>query len=169
MVSAPPRASAQTPDPSGSSPALPPPVPSAAPSALLPPAATPASMPPAPEPPPSDRSSVGPTVALVGFSITALGVIVGTISGGVAMSKTSSLRDACGGTVCPKSKQDDIDSARNAAGLSTVSFVLAAIGAVVGVNGLILWNADRPASSTSARVQWRPTVGLGSAGVQGSF
>jgi len=112
---------------------------------------------------------VAPTITLVGFGLTAAGLIVGTIAGGIAVSKTSTLRDECGGTVCPKSRQSDIDSAKNMAGLSTVSFVVAAIGAVVGINGLLLWNADRPAASSSAKVRWRPAIGLRSAGIEGSF
>ncbi len=138
--------------------------------AAAPPAPTPVSLAPSPPPPQSSRDSGDMTLAYAGFGTAIAGAVVGGISGVLALSKTSQLRTDCGGTVCPASKQSDIDSARNMAGLSTVSFAIALIGVVVGVNGLAV--ASGPSTQTSAAtqpLQVRPMVGLGSAGLEGSF
>jgi hypothetical protein len=105
-----------------------------------------------------------------GFAAVGVGVVVGSISGIWAISKTSKLKSDCGGTVCPAARQDDIASAKNLAGLSTVSFAFALIGAVVGFNGYTLWkDSSKSTAAANAVVHVKPVVGLGSAGLEGSF
>jgi hypothetical protein len=92
------------------------------------------------------------------------------VSGIWALSKTSDLRSSCGGTVCKPDRQNDIASAKNFAALSTASFALAIVGAALGVNGLLLWGASSPQEKpAAARLVVRPIVGLGAAGLEGSF
>jgi hypothetical protein len=121
---------------------------------------------------PPASSNNGTVAALVygGFATAGAGVLVGSVVGILAISKTSKLKSDCGGTVCPADRADDISSAKNLAGLSTVSFAIALVGVAVGVNGLILWNdtpAKQPAQTSAVRI--RPVLGLGAAGLEGSF
>ncbi|MBI5535143.1 MAG: hypothetical protein HY898_20620 [Deltaproteobacteria bacterium] len=110
------------------------------------------------------------TLTYGGLATAGVGVVIGSVTGIMALSKTSQLKSDCGGTVCPSSKQDDLNSARNMAGLSTVSFAIALVGAAVGFNAMILWG-DAPAKQPppTTAVQVRPVLGLGSAGLEGSF
>jgi hypothetical protein len=78
----------------------------------------------------------------------------------------------CKGTQCPPSTYGDIDAAHTLATVSTVSFVVAGIAATVGVVGLLsapAASAKKRAQQGGATVAIAPWVGLGSAGIAGSF
>ena len=117
-----------------------------------------------------------PTYAYVGFGVGGLGLVVGSITGVMALSKASDLEDTCGGTRCPPEEQDDIDSGKSLATVSNVGFVLAVLGAGVGVYGLV-WDRG-PTASTASRgtrpsrsqaLVVMPTIGPGSIGLAGRF
>jgi hypothetical protein len=136
---------------------------------------------------PSQGSSGGSNVMIFGgFGLAAVGAIAGTVTGIMSMSKTSSVKNSgkCSGNVCNTSEDGDISSAKTLATVSTISFIAGGVGAAVGVSGLFVGGGssgdpsattpaqspDAPASDTSlVRVHVTPWVGVGSAGVSGTF
>lgn len=113
-----------------------------------------------PQPRPTAAAGTSPWV-YVGFGVAGAGVLVGSVSGGVALSKASAAKDDCVDDRCPPSAHDDIDSGRTWGTVSTVSFIVAALGA--GVGGYALWSSKPEKAKVEA---W---VAPGSAGVRGKF
>ena len=113
-----------------------------------------------PQPRPSAAAGTSPWV-YVGFGVAGAGVLVGSVSGGVALSKASAAKEDCVDDRCPPSTHDDIDSGRTWGTVSTVSFIVAAVGA--GVGGYALWSSKPEKSRVEA---W---VAPASAGVRGKF
>lgn len=122
---------------------------------------------PAPAPPPDGKEgrAMSPLV-YVGFGVAGVGVIAGSVTGLMMFSKKSALEEGCTqDKLCPPETKSDYDAAYTAATISTVSFIVAGLGAGVGLYGLL---SSKPASSGSAaRVE--PWAGLGSGGVRGTF
>jgi hypothetical protein len=112
------------------------------------------------------RRSTPNWVALSGFGFAGLGVVVGTITGVASIAQTSSLKDRCPNDRCPPNAAGDLDSASALATTSTVAFVIAGIGAAVGVAGLLL-APKRPETSSAARVE--PWIGAGAVGLRATF
>ncbi|MBM4357196.1 MAG: hypothetical protein FJ096_03720 [Deltaproteobacteria bacterium] len=110
---------------------------------------------PAPVSPSSPRS---PTMAYVGFGLAGLGLVVGTATGIAALAKDKAL--VCPNNLCPPESEAELKSVMGLAHASTASFVIAGVGATLGVVGLF-WG--REAASTTV------LVGPGSVGLQGRF
>jgi len=127
---------------------------------------------PAPEKkrPPKQPASTGGPWVYVGFGVAGAGVLVGSVTGIMALSKTASAEEGCVDDRCPPSTHDDIDAGRTLGTVSTVAFAVAVLGAGVGVYALLSSDEKPPADdrgSRSPRVEaW---VGVGSAGVRGAF
>lgn len=131
------------------------------------------------EPPETHKSGGSKVLMFGGFGLAGAGVIVGSITGILSMSKTSSIKGStgCSGTVCGPTEYSDISSAKSMATLSTVSFIAAGAGAALGVIGLLTGNGASaapsatpekpPADETTSRIE--PWLGLGAAGVRGTF
>ena len=133
------------------------------------------------EQPPETTGKSGFSKALMfgGFGLAGAGVIAGTITGIMSMSKTNGVKSSagCAGSVCGPAEYDDINSAKSLATISTVSFVAAGVGAVLGVVGVITGNGSSAASpstspekapdETTSRIE--PWVGFGAAGLRGTF
>lgn len=136
-------------------------------------------------PPPADESSSHGSPLLIwgGFGLAGAGVIAGSITGVLAMSKANNVKNSgqCqnNGTLCNPSEDGDISSGKTMATISTVSFIVAGVGAVVGVVGLFVGGGSSPAANpdtkpseapaSDAKLRVTPWIGLGSAGVSGSF
>ena len=130
-----------------------------------------------PEPPP--ESSGGNKLLLFGgFGLAGAGVIAGSVTGLLAISKANSIKgsSACSGTSCNPSVDGDLSAGKTMATISTVSFIVAGVGAALGVTSFFVGGssaapnrpADAPASEPSA-ARVVPWIGLGSAGVRGAF
>ncbi len=117
-----------------------------------------------------------------GFSLAGAGVIAGSITGLLAISKANSVKgsSACqnsGGTeVCNPSEDGDSSSGKTMATVSTISFIVAGVGAALGITGFFVGGSSAPAAAptdapapdqSAARIV--PWIGLGSAGVSGTF
>lgn len=102
-----------------------------------------------------------------GFGLAGVGALVGGITGMMSISQTDTLKKECGGTKCPASRQGEIDSANALATVSTITFVVAGVGAAVGVTGLVMLLTKPSPAQTGARI--RPWIGAGMAGLEGSF
>ena len=127
-------------------------VPAAA--AIPPPIAPPAYVPPPPE---KTRSPL----VYAGFGTAAVGLVVGTVTGILTLSKTSTLDSACPNHRCPPSSQSDIDAASTLGAISTTAFIIAGAAAAVGVIGLFVVPSDAPAPKTGLFVS--------PAGLSGTF
>jgi hypothetical protein len=129
-------------------------------------------------------------ITWAGVGLAGVGVVAGSITGILELSKASALSDECskvavnGKKACanPQS-QSDLSTAQTLATISTVSFIAAGVGAAVALGSLVVGhpvpaaaNAPPPSAARSdarrARgAQWivTPWIGLGAAGLRGSF
>lgn len=110
---------------------------------------------------PAERSFLAPGIA---FGVGGAGLIVGVVAGAVTAAKSDSLKTTCGDAlVCPTGVRSEGDAALAAAHASTVGFVVAGVGAAVGVTLLLL--PSKPAKT--ARMEL--VVGPSFTGVKGAF
>jgi hypothetical protein len=86
------------------------------------------------------------TLAYVGFGVGGVGLLVGAISGGVALSNASSAKDFCQDTRCRVEAGHYIDTSNAFADVSTVAFSVGVAGVALGVIGLFTAGPDKPAS-----------------------
>ena len=120
-------------------------------------------------------SGGGKGPAIVSLAIGGAGLIVGTVAGILALSTKSTLNGECGPskTACPGGAQSDINSLSTKATVSTIGFGVGIVGGVVGIillatsHGSETPQAPPSAGATALRVS--PWIGLGSAGLEGSF
>lgn len=133
------------------------------PGAVVPPAGGAASQDTAP--PASSSSPARPVLIFGGFGLVAVGAVVGSVTGFMALSKGSSVKNACDGLTCPTSVNGDLTSGRSLATVSTISFIVAGVGAAAGVVGLAL----HPHTEGGASAWLTPWVGPGGAGVAGAL
>jgi hypothetical protein len=118
---------------------------------------------PAPTPVVDTKPSSTSPLVYVGFGVAGVGLIVGGVTGALAMSKASSLNDACTDGRCPPANHADVDAYHRLGTISTISFVAAGVGAAVGIYGVL----SSPKKETHAHIT--PFVGVGSIGVVGAF
>lgn len=122
---------------------------------------------------PTEVPSGSSPLTWIGFGVAGAGVVVGSITGLLAMSKTSSAKEVCEGNLCPPAAHDDLASARTMSTISTVSFIVAGVGVGVGIYGLVAGGSTKPTTSTGANFgPFRgvtANVGLGSIGLSGNF
>lgn len=120
-----------------------------------------------------DKASGGGLSPLVyaGFGVGAAGIIAGTVTGIISLSKTSSIKDQCDGATgaCPAATAEDISSANTIANVSNISFALGAAGVAVGVVGIFLSGGAKKAPPPTTGLRVTPVVGPGSVGVVGVF
>lgn len=109
----------------------------------------------------------GPNVpAIAALSVGALGLALGVTGGIVVASRSSTLSQTCVHQVCPPNAQSDIGAAKTWATLSTIGFVVAAVGSAAGVTLLLTSHKDGDGRTTN---ETRAVVGLGTVGLQGKF
>jgi hypothetical protein len=141
-------------------------------------------VPPAPvtvTPPPGPAGPPGPVphgpetemrprygVAIGGFVLAGAGLIVGTATGVVVLSRKDKLDGQCVNHECGTAYQDDLHSARSLATVSTVAFVLGGVGLGIGLYGL-LSKTEHAKESARLEPHVTPWIGAGSMGVHGAF
>jgi hypothetical protein len=120
---------------------------------------------PKPEPISPDEQGGGgiSAAAWVGFGVGAAGIVVGAITGIVAISKTNAIEENCNDEVCPATERAAIDDATIVANISNVSFAIGAAGIIVGVVGLFLPTGGDDEAALA------PVIGPGYLGVRGGF
>jgi hypothetical protein len=130
------------------------------------------------EPPPeSGKKGGSKTLAFVAFGVGGAGLVVGSITGLIAIGKHGDLKDRCPGGTCPADAQSDVDSYKTMGTISTVGFIVAGVGAVAGTVLLFTGSKEASAKADVARyatvrtkgVTLTPYVGGTAAGVSGSF
>jgi hypothetical protein len=100
------------------------------------------------------------TLMYVGFGAAAVGTMIGSVTGVVSLTKTSSVKSRCPDDQCPGELHDDLSSARTLATASNISFGVALVGATLGIVGFVTAPKTR---KNTARVT------LGPAFVAGEF
>jgi len=101
------------------------------------------------------------TLTYSGLGIAAAGLVAGTITGVLAMSRADDVHDRCGANgPCGTDVSDDIRTVRALGTASTVSFAIAGGGLLLSAFG---WVRERE------RVPITPIVSLGGVGLAGSF
>jgi hypothetical protein len=117
---------------------------------------------------PSGGSSQWSPLVYVGIGVASAGVVVGTITGLLSVSEESSVNDACGGGLrCPHSVHGDLQTGRTLADVSTVSFAVAGVGAIVGVLGAVFPRQGEPTAPKMSSLT--PWLAPGAAGIRGTF
>lgn len=104
-----------------------------------------------------------PLVSWVGFGAGAAGLVVGSITGVIALGDKSDIQDHCTGNRCNKSESNDLSSAKTVATISTIGFVVAGVGIAVGVVGLFVFkpkteDAAAAPTATLGPVRFNPTT-----------
>lgn len=124
--------------------------------------------PPAPESAPAAGSGGNRTLAYVMLGVGGAGLITGSVTGLMAMSKKSSLD--CPDDKCPAPEHDKLDSAKTLATVSTIGFGVGIAGAAVGVVLLLTGGkTEAPPVAQVGKVTARPWAGAQMVGLEGSF
>lgn len=142
------------------------------PRAEPPPSAVPADNGPRRRPSAVSRSTPGapiPALSYVGGGVFVAGMVVGGVTGLAALSHKNSAARSCVNGECPPSTFRDLDSARSFATISTVGFVVGAVGFAVGASALLL--REQPRAPVARTVRVVPDVGPrgGSLTIAGRF
>ena len=111
------------------------------------------------------------TAAFVLLGVGGVGIVVGGITGAMAINKKSGLD--CPDKRCSGDDADNLDSAKTLALVSTIGFAAGIVSAGVGTVLLITSSGSSEKQAHSLpekkRVSLTPYVGVGNAGVTGSF
>jgi len=105
-------------------------------------------------------------VGFVALGLGGVGLVVGGVTGALAIGERSELTDNCDGNRCSSDDADTLDDYRLMGTLSTVGFVAGGILAAGGITLLILAPSD-DGGADSASVS--PYIGPGELGVVGRF
>jgi hypothetical protein len=119
---------------------------------------------PASAPPDSARGKV-PTLTYVGGGLGVAGLVVGGVSGVVALSKKQAAQRGCVANRCPPATWDDLDAARSFATASTFGFLIAGLGIGVGAGA---WWLREPESAPSTAA-WQVVASPSGVRVGGRF
>jgi hypothetical protein len=103
------------------------------------------------------------TLAFVGLGVGTVGLAIGVGAGLAASKKYRSAETSCPDAGCTPSGADDVDSFRQLRTISTIGYVVGAVGIGAGVT---LW-LTAPKQTTTVRTG--VYLGAKSAGVRGSF
>ncbi len=106
------------------------------------------------------------TLAYVALGVGGAGLLAGTITGVIAMGKKSDLEDSgfCNGDKCSPQAHDDVDSLNSMRTISTIGFVVGAVGVGAGLT-LLLTGGEEEATATTTDIY----VGPSSVRFRGSF
>lgn len=109
--------------------------------------------------------SLGKTLGFTSLGVGATGLVMGAITGGVAIGKHNALATACPNNRCPSSHQTEVDSYMTMSAISTAGFIGGGVLAATGVVLVLVAPKAAPVQTGSLV----PVVGPGYLGVQGRF
>lgn len=114
------------------------------------------------------------TLAIVALGVGGAGLILGGVTGALALGKHGDIADKCPDNKCPNTVSGDVDSYKTMGMLSTVGFIVGGVGIAAGA---VLWFTAPKENATAAYrtvkqangFAWQPYVGVGGGGVTGRF
>jgi hypothetical protein len=113
-----------------------------------------------------DLSSFQQPVGWGALALGSVGLVAGTVTGVIAVSKKSKLDDGdCFGNACGPAEHDDVDAYNDLRTYSTLGFVIGGIATAAGA--ALLLTAPEEAPAQDAKPLVAPWMGLGVAGVAG--
>jgi hypothetical protein len=123
-----------------------------------------------PPPPGAPATEMRPRygVAVGGFVLAGAGLVVGTVTGLVVLSKKDKLETQCPNHECSNPFHGNLESAQTMATVSTVAFVVGGIGVGIGLYGL-LSRTEHVKETAKTKPYVSPWIGAGSVGVNGAF
>ncbi|XXX73358.1 tetratricopeptide repeat protein [Sorangium sp. So ce134] len=111
--------------------------------------------------------SAGMVLMATGFGVGAIGLGVGAVAGALTLSKSGALAEACPDDRCPPSRRGELSAANTLANVSNAGFAALAVGAGVGVAGLLMLPSQ--GSTAGARAALTPVFGPGAIGLRATF
>ncbi len=108
------------------------------------------------------------TLVWVGFGVGALGVVVGGITGAIALSKASTVKSECPNGQCPPAAHSDLNLTNALSTTSTVAFVIGALGVGVGIVGLVTSKRE-PLPASAWLQELRISIGPGTISARGAW
>ncbi len=120
------------------------------------------------EPPPDAPRASGSTtrtLAFVALGVGAAGLVVGGVTGMMAIGKRGDLDDSCPGGQCPEGQRDNLDSYRTLGTVSTIGFIVGGVGAATGVT--LLLTSKKGGEHARGQVDLR--LGASGVAVHGNF
>lgn len=113
-----------------------------------------------------DFSSLQRPVGWGALALGGAGLVAGTVTGLIAVSKKKKLDDGdCFGNACGPDEHDSVDAYNDMRNYSTLGFVIGGVATAAGAALLLTAPDEAPARSATPKVL--PWVGLGTAGVAG--
>ena len=124
--------------------------------------------------PPEGRSNGMRIASFAALGVGAVGLGVGTVFGLQSMGKRSDADDLCPDpNRCPLSQKDKVEGldedARKAQTLATIGFIAGGVGVAAGVTLFVLSGKKQDQTAQQRGPTIHPWLGLGSAGVTGTF
>ena len=115
-------------------------------------------------------------VTIGAFALGGAGIVLGSVTGILAMTKHNQLATDCPNAKCGPANKAGYDSFHTLATISTIGFVTGGVAAGAGVVLLLVKPqslVQQPGSDQGepkrTSFSWSPFVGLGAAGVEGTF
>jgi len=119
---------------------------------------------------PQSSSHKGSALPWVAFGVGGAGLIMGGVTGLIAIGDHSTLAKDCTNGSCPPSQSSNLSSYHTMGALSTVGFIVAGVGVAAGVVLLVTQPKGESAPPPAAAgFHITPAVGLGSVGAVGTF
>jgi hypothetical protein len=121
--------------------------------------------------PPPGPSAPSRAPAIAAFAVGGAGLLVGTVFGVLALGSKSTLDSECANKICPAKAQSDIDSLGSKATISTIGFGVGIAGLAVGAVLLAVQHGSEKSTAAyeAPPARWSPWIGIGAAGVGGTF
>jgi len=122
------------------------------------------------DPPGGDGGGEGSLVpAYVAFGVGAIGLGVGAITGIMSLGKASDLEESCPEKQCTAADQADFDSATTLGTISTIGFVVGAVGAAAGAVLFVVRPGGGEAEGSEGGVHLRMKANVGGFMLDGRF